>query len=308
MIVLRGATSQWKRWRCERLPIGPASAPPAQTFGITPRWPSTTATSTSCANASSRSRSSSMRAPRNAAVEEKTITPALRNSPRSTRGTTRTIAQSNGWRLRIGSILHPRARRFQAAEQVVAIRRRPLRQPLLGDESDDLVEHRRRQLRGQLLVDIADLRRPRQQHVLLALRERFARALDRVGGPVVMKDQRRAVIDHPEIAMPDEEVRVLRRAIDVRHERVEPDDGRRQPLLAAQRAVDVRIECDRSRQKVEADVQPFALLQQLLDLRIGLRARDASVELHEHDLRHRQAERAGDLAGDHLRRERALAP
>jgi len=33
-----------------------------------------------------------MRAPRNAAVEEKRITPALRNSPRSTAVTTRTMA------------------------------------------------------------------------------------------------------------------------------------------------------------------------------------------------------------------------
>ena len=34
MIVLRGATSQWKRPRCGSSPIGPASGPPRQTAGI----------------------------------------------------------------------------------------------------------------------------------------------------------------------------------------------------------------------------------------------------------------------------------
>src|SRR5437870_9635707 len=71
MIVRRGATSQWKRSRCDRPPIEPASAPPAQTCGMAARCPSTSARSTSGAKAFSRSRSSSMRAPRNAAVDEK---------------------------------------------------------------------------------------------------------------------------------------------------------------------------------------------------------------------------------------------
>src|SRR4051812_43511823 len=37
MIVLRGATSQWNRARCGSAPIDPASAPPAQSFGIESR-------------------------------------------------------------------------------------------------------------------------------------------------------------------------------------------------------------------------------------------------------------------------------
>ena len=122
-----------------------------------------------------------------------------------------------------------------------------------------------------------------------------------------MKDQRGAVIDHPEIAVPHQQIRVLRRAVDVRHQRVEPDDRRGQALLAAQRAVDERVERDRPRQVIEADVHPLALLQQLLDLGVGLGPGHPPVELHEHDLGHGQPERAGDLAGDQLRRERAHA-
>ena len=55
---------------------------------------------------------------------------------------------------------------------------------------------------------------------------------------LVMEVQCGAVVDQPEPLVPDEQVRVPRRAVDVRHERVEPDDvgsllGRRTPGLPA---------------------------------------------------------------------------
>src|SRR5256885_15498174 len=60
--------------------------------------------------------------------------------------------------------------------------------------------------------------------------------------PVVMKVECRAVIYQPEILVPDEYVRVARRAIHVRREGVEPDDSRSQFW---RRLVNQRIERDR---------------------------------------------------------------
>ena len=45
-MVLRGATSQWKRSRGDRRPIGPASAPPAQISGMLARLVRTASRST----------------------------------------------------------------------------------------------------------------------------------------------------------------------------------------------------------------------------------------------------------------------
>jgi len=92
MLVLRGATSQWKRSRVESAPNAPAAGPPLQMTGIAARPARIPATSAPGSSASSRVSSSSMRACRKPVAAHETITPALMNSPRSTRGTTRTIA------------------------------------------------------------------------------------------------------------------------------------------------------------------------------------------------------------------------
>ena len=70
-----------------------------------------------------------------------------------------------------------------------------------------------------------------------------------------------------------------------------------------------RIEGDRSGQVVERQVQAGAVVDQRVDLGVGLGARQVGIELGEDDLRHRQAERPRDLAGDELgdQRLRALA-
>jgi len=70
---------------------------------------------------------------------------------------------------------------------------------------------------------------------------------------------------------------------------------------------DQRIEIDRSGQVVEADVEAAAGADQVLDLGIGLGARQLGVKFHQHDLRDRQAEQAGKLAGDHLGDQRLRA-
>jgi hypothetical protein len=75
------------------------------------------------------------------------------------------------------------------------------------------------------LVRIRDRGRVRQQHMVAHGLETSARVLRRdVLG--VMEVERRAVVDQPEPVVPPEQVRVLRRPVDVRREGVEPDDVR----------------------------------------------------------------------------------
>jgi len=92
MLALRGATSQWKRSRADRLPSAPAAGPPAQITGIAASAARMPGRSTAGSSACSRASSSSIRACRKPVAAHDRITPALMNSPRSTRGTTRTIA------------------------------------------------------------------------------------------------------------------------------------------------------------------------------------------------------------------------
>ena len=75
----------------------------------------------------------------------------------------------------------------------------------------------------------SESRRETQKNVILNRRECGARpgAVPVPAGRVV-KVQRRPVIDQPHRAVPHEHVGVSRGAIDVAHERVEPDDARRQ--------------------------------------------------------------------------------
>ena len=66
-----------------------------------------------------------------------------------------------------------------------------------------------------------------QQHVVADRRERAA-ARAASGSRAVERVQRRAVVDQPQVAVPAQQVRVARRAVDVRDQRVEPHDvGRR---------------------------------------------------------------------------------
>ncbi len=111
--------------------------------------------------------------------------------------------------------------------------------------------------------------------------------------PGVMKIQSGAVIDEPQLPMPDQHVGVARRAIDVGDERVEPDDLRRQLRVGLKHH---RIEGDGTGQIVERHVEPGAGANQVLDLDIGLGARQIRIELDQHDLRDGQAGGAADLA------------
>ena len=86
--------------------------------------------------------------------------------------------------------------------------------------------------------------------------------------PRVLDVQRRTVVDQPEPAMPDEEVRVLRGPVDVR--RPARRTRRRPPRGRAREAARPRGERRRPRQEVQPEVQARAAIQQLLHLEVGL--------------------------------------
>ena len=123
--------------------------------------------------------------------------------------------------------------------------------------------------------------------------------------PVVVPVERGAVIDEPELPARPQEVRVARRAVDVHRERVERDDERRE------RAGDRR-----PRRAVEAQRAPAGARARRCSRRCRAagraprgRARRARArrEVHEHELRHGQPDRARELADDDLGDERARA-
>ena len=147
--------------------------------------------------------------------------------------------------------------------------------------------------------------RDRQQHVIRDDRERLHRIHRRI--PVAMvEEQRRAVVDQPQPLVPDEQVRVARRAVDVRDQRVEPHDRRR--LLGTRLEAGRRRVRQRAGQEVEPDVDAGRPRDQVLDLRIRLRRAQRRVDLHEHDLRHRQPEPPRQLPAHDLRHQRLDAP
>src|SRR5919199_2353806 len=100
--------------------------------------------------------------------------------------------------------------------------------------------------------------------------------------------------------MPAQQVRVARRPVDVRDQRVEPDDVRGQFRVGR---LGRRVR-QRAREEVDAEVEPGARGDQLLYLRVGLGRAERGVELHEHHLGHRQPGGARQLARHHLGRER----
>src|SRR5689334_7087114 len=172
MIVDDGDTSQWKRSGIERAAIGPASAWPAATDSTAARWARTTSASQSGDIADIRLASSATRAPRKRFGRHISTIPALNPSPRSTRGTTRMIAYSNGARPFAASgrastvgLLDERARCLQAREQVVdvgaavgvGVREAGLRrEPVVRDGGGQPLEERAVDEGRQTLVRLGD--------------------------------------------------------------------------------------------------------------------------------------------------------
>ena len=148
-------------------------------------------------------------------------------------------------------------------------------------------------------VGLGDRAGERQQHVVADGGEALPGARDRIAGRVVHV-QRRPVVDQPQAVVPAQQVGVARRAVHVEHEGVEPDDVGGQLGLWRE----LRRERQRAGQEVHPEVDPAAGGDQLLDLGVGLGGAQRGVELHQHELGHRQPERARHLPGDDLGGER----
>ena len=93
------------------------------------------------------------------------------------------------------------------------------------------------------------------------------------------------------------------RAVDVRHERVEPDDVGGEPRVEGR--IGRRRERQRPGQEVHAEVRAGAVEDQLLDLGVRLGVAELGGHVDDDELGNRQAERASQLARDDLRHERA---
>src|SRR5215210_3385490 len=199
MIVLEGATSQWKRSDAGSAAIGPASGSPAAIRTSASRWRCTAPRSASGASARRRCSSSSTRAARKRSGRQKSTTPALTHSPRSTRGTTRTIAYWNGLGGKPGllGLGGEAARPLQAAAQVLEILGSSTRrEPLVRHPREHLLDDVPAQARREPGVGLGDVARAVQQHVVADAGERTPRVGRRVL-PGMLEVERGAMVDQP---------------------------------------------------------------------------------------------------------------
>ncbi len=91
--------------------------------------------------------------------------------------------------------------------------------------------------------------------------------------PGVLERQRRAVVDEPGPALPDEHVGIARRAVGVHYERVEPEHGAGQVVGRGRRLL--RPDLSRAVQEAKAQVQALARPQQVAQFLIAIRVLDA---------------------------------
>src|SRR5215217_2944612 len=235
MIVLDGETSQWNRSPWVSAAIGPAEESPAAMRSIASRCGRTASGSASGSSALSRAPSSAVLAARYRRGRQSTITPAFSRSPRSMRGTTRTIAYWNGLRDGTERLCEERAWRSKAGGEVLAIRPalvvraadRGVWQPVVRNVVDDPADDITVEATGEPPVGLDEGAGPRPEHVVVQAVERPASVRARIAPRVVDVD-RSAVVDQPQSTVPGQDVRVLRRAVRVRDERVEPGDVRAQ--------------------------------------------------------------------------------
>ena len=97
--------------------------------------------------------------------------------------------------------------------------------------------------------------------------------------------------------MPEQQVRVAPRAVDVVYQRVEPQHLAGESRVYAEGG-GVEVEC--ARQEVDAQVQPGAGPQQSLHLLVGLAGRERRVHLNRHEIGYRQAQFPGQPRTDDL--------
>src|SRR6187551_1290470 len=208
------------------------------------------------ASARARSSSSAVRAPRKSSGRQKTITPTLTCSPRSMSGTRRSTAYENGSATRPVSLGDEPARLLEPPQEVVDVHLATFPfEPLVGHlgrrEPERLLAHAGSQ------PDVCRLDRGcvGEKDVVADRLERAARVLRRGLGSMV-EVEGSAVVDQPQAPVPPEQVRVLRRAVDVGDQRVEPDGVCGEARLW--RGPGGRTEGQRAGEEIDAEVEPTA--------------------------------------------------
>lgn len=114
------------------------------------------------------------------------------------------------------------------------------------------------------------------------------------GVPVVLPKEGGAMVDEAEGAVPEKEVGVAGRAVDVGEEGVEPDDQR--GFGGRGGVAGGGVEHAGAGEEVHADVPADAALEQIADLGVGLVAAEFGVDAEEDELGDGEAEGAGDGA------------
>jgi hypothetical protein len=296
--VLDGATSQWKRSDCGSAAIGPPAGSPAAIALDRARGAAHRVRVAVGRERASSASSSCVRAPRKRAAAEQHDA-GVDRSPRSTRGTTRSDRVLE--RLTRGHARPPRRtpRRLEPRAQVLDVdARRGVAPSHSAGTRATTASSARVDARREPRVGLGDRAGERQQHVVADRRERRARARS---GSARGGVERRAVVDQPQVARASEQVRVARRAVDV------GDSASSQTTSAAssgRRRRPPRVVGQRAGQEVDAEVEPaLAAIRSWISGSGSARA-ERRVELDEHELGHRQPERAGQLAGDDLGHER----
>jgi hypothetical protein len=119
--------------------------------------------------------------------------------------------------------------------------------------------------------------------------------------PIVMKIERRAVIDEVQRLVPAQQIRIAGGAVHVGHEGVEPHRGGRQ--FGVRGIARGRVEHHGAGQEVHAQVDAHAGVQQGADFGVGLVASQRGIDFDEHQLGHIESEGASDTTGDDFRGE-----
>ena len=123
-----------------------------------------------------------------------------------------------------------------------------------------------------------------------------------VVAPAVLGVERCPVVDQPELAVPQQQIWIARRAVHILEEGIEPDHVRRQLRGNARSVRDAQRQ--RAGQIVQSHVQAGATFQQSLDFRVRFGQSQGQVEVDQHRLGHGEIERPAQACGDQLRDER----
>ena len=228
MIVLDGATSQWKRsdarQRRDRAGVGLAGGDPHERVEVAAHGVEVGVGRERAQRAPRRAR----RAPRGSAAGGRTARRRRSRTRRARRcghdAHDRVLERAR----RHGAPPRPRRRTPRGGSSrrrrysAYSARARGANQSV-GHAREHLLDDGAAQPRREPRVGRGDVAGARQQHVVADRRERAQRLGGRVL-PRVLQVERGAVVDQPQPAVPEQQVGVLRRAVDVGRERVEPDD------------------------------------------------------------------------------------